>query len=741
MFDLIGTKKNSYINLLVVILLAINGMTSLCAQNSDLTKSAEAFKKWRHELDSSNDIQNGLIVSKETLPLVNDSCKVEILFVIGDIFLSSSQQDSTKYYHDQGIELANKMQSEYLMIKGLMVESALFVDKGEYEKSKANLAKASLFLKKIPEHRDLWIKYYNEMGSIADSESNYELAMDYLNIIAKEGYYSDSIELAINYHNIGFYAFRLSDYATSSENLLKAAEINEKIIGGDLTANYYILSYAYAKWKQLDLAIRYSKKAVRLSKIDKNDLMIGRCYSALSSFYRLTDQKEKSLVAIDSALLLLGPLDDDFEISKAYLEKGKLYDRHFGDDQKAEFYYIQSWESALNTVPLAKYAPSSVLVSFYLEKKNIPKAKVYLEELRKICAKLKRKDYYADLYKVESRYYELTGNPTQALKFYKQFYETNDSIANQDILSRVAGMERKFDSKQKEVDILRLSQEKKEESERAEKATFLQKMYAGLAALLGVLFFSIVFFVRKIKKQNTSLELAHKKMGELNKVKDRLFSIIAHDVRGMIIPFQRAGKVLSYHLDKGNHERAKSLSAELEKNSQGLSTMLDNLLKWSLDQMDGYNIKEESFNIREEMESIMEVFSQHASFKDNVLEIIPKEDETIIFDKGAFHVIFRNLIGNALKFTEAGTIQADWKKVNNELQVVISDTGVGMSAEQRQKLFDLKNNESVNGTAGEKGTGLGLHLVHQFTSKLKGRITVSSKVGQGSQFILTFPQA
>jgi len=104
-------------------------------------------------------------------------------------------------------------------------------------------------------------------------------------------------------------------------------------------------------------------------------------------------------------------------------------------------------------------------------------------------------------------------------------------------------------------------------------------------------------------------------------------------------------------------------------------------------------------------------------------------------------VIFRNLIGNALKFTEAGTIQADWKKSDHELQVVISDNGVGMSAEQRQKLFDINSSESVTGTAGEKGTGLGLHLVHQFTTKLNGRITVTSKIGQGSQFILTFPQS
>jgi len=298
------------------------------------------------------------------------------------------------------------------------------------------------------------------------------------------------------------------------------------------------------------------------------------------------------------------------ELAKAFLEKGMLYYYLFKDHKKAEGYYMHARAFAMKGNTFSRYASTSELLTFNLERRNLENAKIYLDELKDICAELNRKDYDAQLFKESSRYYEFTGNPTKALSYYKRYHEINDSIANKDVLSRVAGMEKKFDSKQKELNILRLNQEKKEESERAEKATLLQKIFAGLASLLGVLFFSIVFFVRKIKKQNDSLELAHNKLGELNKVKDRLFSIIAHDVRGMIIPFQRAGKVLSYHLEKGNHERAKTLSTELEKNSQGLSTMLDNLLKWSLEQMDGYTLKEESFNIREEMESIMEVFSQ-----------------------------------------------------------------------------------------------------------------------------------
>jgi len=691
-------------------------------------------------MDTTYNLEFAISHSHEVMPLVDDSCKAEILFVIGDVYLGLSKSDSTRHYFDKANELAAEINSEYLLTKGHLMEAVLQLHHNDVEQAKKTLAPIPSMLEKLPTQVNLWIRYYSQLNVIANSEANYQDAIDYVNIMIDNGYYTDSIELANHYHNIGLAHLRLTNYPSSSENLLKAVEINKQITGGNLTANYYVLGYAYGKWEQLEPAISYLRKANELSRRDENDIMVARTYVVLSSFYRKSNRSEEAINAIDSALYLFGPIDNSFELSKAYLEKGRVNYYLLEQYEVAESLYRQAREFAKKSHTLPQYAPALELVILNLKKRNLKYAKMYLDELELICEKLNRKDYDAAYYEQASKYYEQVGDESTALNYFKRFHETNDSIANADVISQVAGMEKRFDSKQKELDILKLNQEKKEQLKLTAEATFLQKVYAGIAGLLGLLFFSILYFARKLKMQKSALELAHSELGKTNQVKDRLFSIIAHDVRGMIIPFQRAGKVLNYHLKKGNTDRVAELSTELEKNSEGLNTMLDNLLKWSLEQMNGYNLKNETLNIREELQAIMDGYAQHASFKNNTLEIISASDDMITFDKGAFHVIFRNLIGNALKYTEAGSIKADWKKTNTEIQVTISDTGIGMTPEQKQNLFDLNKNESSSGTAGEKGTGLGLHLVHQFATKLHGNIKVNSQPGHGSQFVLTFPQ-
>ena len=109
------------------------------------------------------------------------------------------------------------------------------------------------------------------------------------------------------------------------------------------------------------------------------------------------------------------------------------------------------------------------------------------------------------------------------------------------------------------------------------------------------------------------------------------------------------------------------------------------------------------------------------------------------FDKGAFHVIFRNIIGNSLKYTENGTIKIEVVKDVNSLKFYIIDTGIGMTAEQLESMFKLEENKTTIGTQGEKGTGIGLNLVYRFVTMHQGKINVSSEKRIGTKFELFFP--
>ncbi|RKM96356.1 sensor histidine kinase, partial [Aquimarina sp. BL5] len=222
-------------------------------------------------------------------------------------------------------------------------------------------------------------------------------------------------------------------------------------------------------------------------------------------------------------------------------------------------------------------------------------------------------------------------------------------------------------------------------------------------------------------------------------VKNRLFSIIAHDLRGMIIPFQRSGKILKYHINKGNHEKTIELSQALEQNSESLSNMLDNLLNWSLGQMNGYKMNLQTMSISEELNDIVLGYEQQAAYKKTKIDLKYEEDLWVNLDKGAFHVIFRNLIGNALKYTEGGNIRIEFTSEDDMFLCSITDTGVGMSQDQLEHLFSLEEKKSTIGTQGEKGTGLGLNLVYRFIKMHKGTIQVSSEKRIGTRFDLKFP--
>jgi len=362
-----------------------------------------------------------------------------------------------------------------------------------------------------------------------------------------------------------------------------------------------------------------------------------------------------------------------------------------------------------------------------LKKKKYRESKKYIDLLEKQTELSKILIFKKALHYYKSDYYENTGKSEKALIHLKKFHSIKDSIANGEVKTKVAKLEKKYETKKKELNIVKLIKEKEEQQLVVQKAKAQQNLYLLAAGFLLLLLGIGAWAFRKLRKQQ-------KELSETNQVKNRLFSIIAHDLRGMMIPFQRSGKILKHHIDKGNHQKTIELSQALEQNSESLSNMLDNLLNWSLEQMNGYKMNPEKISISEELSKIIEGYEQQATYKKTKIELKSTEDIAIYMDKGAFHVIFRNLIGNALKYTEEGNIRIAFKNENDLFTCSVMDTGIGMDPTQLENLFTLEEKKSTVGTKGEKGTGLGLNLVYRFI-----RMHVSSEKRLGSRFDIKIP--
>ncbi|MDF1551083.1 MAG: HAMP domain-containing sensor histidine kinase [Bacteroidales bacterium] len=169
--------------------------------------------------------------------------------------------------------------------------------------------------------------------------------------------------------------------------------------------------------------------------------------------------------------------------------------------------------------------------------------------------------------------------------------------------------------------------------------------------------------------------------------------------------------------------------------------MMQNLFDWVKSQQKGIVVRPVEIMLPELLMSIIKLFSSEARKKNIKLSLKTNDKLNILSDIDMLNTILRNLVSNALKFTnKGGEIQISFQKGDSEIQFNIIDNGVGMTSEKQSELFDVHTNTSSSGTEYEKGTGLGLVLCKEFIDLLKGKIWVESELGKGTCFSFIIPQ-
>jgi len=235
-----------------------------------------------------------------------------------------------------------------------------------------------------------------------------------------------------------------------------------------------------------------------------------------------------------------------------------------------------------------------------------------------------------------------------------------------------------------------------------------------------------------INKQNQELLL-------LNTEKDKFFSIIAHDLKSPFTGFLSLTQMLAEELEDFSPEELKSTVIRMKNSADVLYKLLENLLQWSMIKRGLVDIVPNSINLFEIVEFNICVIKEKANYKNISLINNVEDNIVVIADENTLNTILRNLVSNAVKFTEIGgkvTITA--KRIeNNLIEIAVEDTGVGISEANIQKLFKLDQKFYNSGTAGETSTGLGLILCKELVEKNNGTIKVESELNKGTRFIFT----
>lgn len=242
---------------------------------------------------------------------------------------------------------------------------------------------------------------------------------------------------------------------------------------------------------------------------------------------------------------------------------------------------------------------------------------------------------------------------------------------------------------------------------------------------------------------NSMLKLAEsfKEIKLLNATKDKFFSIIAHDLSAPLGSFLGLTELLYKKYNTFNEERRKNAIKILHESSKTIFNLLENLLTWSASQRNKITYKPERFSINQIISENISLLENYANEKEISIITDCKKEIHVFADKNMILTVLRNLISNAVKFTpKKGKITIVSRQIDEKtVQICVTDTGIGISKENILKLFSIEQVFTTKGTEKETGTGLGLILCKEFVEKNKGKISVETELGKGTNFYVELP--
>ncbi len=241
-------------------------------------------------------------------------------------------------------------------------------------------------------------------------------------------------------------------------------------------------------------------------------------------------------------------------------------------------------------------------------------------------------------------------------------------------------------------------------------------------------------------RENDTLKIYLSEIQAQKKLKDRFFAIISHDLRGPVSSFHGLTQVFQMYLEKGKYEELKPTLKEVDKASTQLSRLLDNLLNWASQELSEIPYNPEVIGVKSMIDELFDGLESTANAKNIKLKNEVDDSLQIWSDLNSTVTIFRNLVHNALKFTnEGGGIRVYGEQIEDQVKLSVADSGVGIPQEKLDSLFVLSDKFSTYGTKGEKGVGLGLQLVNEFTKLNLGELSVESEVNVGTTFHVLLP--
>jgi signal transduction histidine kinase len=539
----------------------------------------------------------------------------------------------------------------------------------------------------------------------------------------------------------GEYAYK-GDYAMALKLYLEGIELavalNELDIQSILNEN---IADLYVSQKDYEQAMKFYKKVKKINDLIGNPVYMAETLSNMASAYADMNELDLAMFNINSSIRVFEKEKKMDWLAYAYEIKGKVYLK------QEKYNWAMYWykQSELIHEDLdderSEIALLNGMAEASLGAKNDSISQIFANRAFDLSTKLEymsgTKDCARILYEINKN----KGDYKKSLYFHELYQQLSDTLSRSENQKGLTLLKTKFEYDQQKEQLISDNQ----------KALAKQKRYVYAALIILIIFLCITFLVRRNEKiqkklnkellsKQADLEKSEIHLKEVNQTKNKLFSIIGHDLRGPIGAFQ--GLIKLFKEGEMSTEEFLSFVPKLKTDIDTIAFTLNNLLSWGQTQMNGSVTTPGITSLDHIVAENICLLSEIATNK-SITFINRIERNTITYsDSNQIDIVIRNLLSNALKFTpEKGTITISAVQKLQFWEIHIRDTGIGMDEETLGKIFKKDSTHSTYGTNDEKGTGLGLSLCKEMVEQNKGTIWADSAINRGSSFFFTIPKA
>jgi len=661
--------------------------------------------------------------------------------------------DSTYYYAQKSIELSKKINYSAGLAGGLLQLGRANSLRGKSFDASQNFSTAIQLYEKLGDIHGLGETYiaYGRMYTLL---ANYKSALSCLNLALKcSKQLKDEHGMTDAYKNIGVVYYSEGQLSDALDYYYKALFLalknHYKILSGEIYNDIGVTLQAMEVYPN---ALNYFNKALSIVQGENDIQGVGTMEENIGEVLLDQQKYNQALVYLFKALSIAKKQNDIDGLTSIYTDVGLCY-AHSGQLAKGIKYLDTSARIAGNYKVVYNQAYAYIgLSTAYNMQKDYANAYKFALEGQQLADKLGNISVRADAALQLSKTLSGLGKYQEANEQLNQYLQLKNQIKDNESIQKLNSYNYELDFTEKQR---QLEQQQHERDLLYQQKIQRQRLMNVIfvVAFGAMIVTAFVYYMQKRKQQNINKQLEEKnhevlfqkasideqanKLNDLNILKDRLISVLAHDLRAPLSTLRGLFNLLQD--DSISHQELVGMIPTVLKKLEYTSDFLDTLLFWINSQMENFENSVKTFSVKEIIDYEVEGQSEQAALKG--ISLIDNVPDGIMgsADPNSIRIVIRNLITNAIKFSKDGDVIGVTAVVEDgDVTISVKDTGIGIPEAQLKKLFRNKV-DSKMGTGNESGTGMGLLFCKDLIEKCNGRIWVKSKLGEGSEFMFTVP--